>query len=163
MWGARQNRVRGFEISKKGKFARSCRARHMQPGLRTDRPLAVSSDWRPLDPLLDEYRFRSLGKLVVRNLDRIADVSNARATKKGEAAVVISLLVQAGDERVTLVVYHFKYSLRHLLNRLINFRTIAVSASEMMVGIAFAALVNCVDGPAHCRGGVSLVAHMRVV
>jgi hypothetical protein len=48
----------------------------LEPGLRTDRPLAVSSDWRPLDPLLDEHRFRSLGKLVVCNLDRIADVHN---------------------------------------------------------------------------------------
>jgi hypothetical protein len=36
--------------------------------------------------------------------------SNARATKKGEAAVVISLLVQAGDKRVTLAAYHFKFS-----------------------------------------------------
>jgi hypothetical protein len=44
------------------------------------------------------------------------------------------------------------------LIRLINLRTIAASASEMMVGIAFAALVNCVDGPAHYRGGVSLIA-----
>jgi hypothetical protein len=30
--------------------------------------------------------------------------------KKGEAAVVISLLVQAGDKRVTLAAYHFKFS-----------------------------------------------------
>jgi hypothetical protein len=36
--------------------------------------------------------------------------------KKGGRAVVISLLVQAGDERVTLVTYRFKYLLRHLLN-----------------------------------------------
>ena len=28
------------------------------------------------DRLLDEHRFRSLGKLVVGNLDRIADVDN---------------------------------------------------------------------------------------
>jgi Transposase IS66 family len=31
---------------------------------------------RPRDQLLDEHRFRSLGKLVVGNLDRIADVNN---------------------------------------------------------------------------------------
>src|SRR6516162_1356734 len=42
--------------------------------------------------------------------------SNARAIKRGGRAVVISLLVQAGDERVTLVTYRFKYLLRHLLN-----------------------------------------------
>jgi hypothetical protein len=36
--------------------------------------------------------------------------------KKGGRAVVISLLVQAGDERVTLVTYRFKCLLRHLLN-----------------------------------------------
>jgi hypothetical protein len=28
--------------------------------------------------LLDEHRFRSLGNLVVRNLDRIADIDNIR-------------------------------------------------------------------------------------
>jgi hypothetical protein len=30
----------------------------------------------PRDRLLDEHRFRSLGNLVVGNLDRIADVDN---------------------------------------------------------------------------------------
>jgi len=37
---------------------------------------------------------------------------------------------------------------------------IALSASDLpalMVGIAFAAVGNCVDARAHCRGGVSLV------
>jgi hypothetical protein len=53
-----------------------CGARHMQPGLRTDRPLAVSSRLAPLDPLSDEHRFRSLGKLVVGNLDWIADIDD---------------------------------------------------------------------------------------
>ena len=32
--------------------------------------------FRPRDRLLDEHPFRSLGKLVVGNLDRIADVDN---------------------------------------------------------------------------------------
>jgi hypothetical protein len=34
--------------------------------------------------------------------------------------------------RLTFATYHFKYPLRHLLSCLINLRTIAVSASEMM-------------------------------
>ena len=44
---------------------------------------------------------------------------------------------------MTFAAYHFRYLLRHLLNRLINLRTIAVSASDLLgetVGIVFAAL-----------------------
>jgi hypothetical protein len=43
---------------------------------RTAKRGACHTFWRPLDPLLDEHRFRSLGKLVVCNLDRIADIDD---------------------------------------------------------------------------------------
>ena len=51
---------------------------------------------------------------------------------------MISLLVQAGDERVTLVTYRFKYSLHNLLNPLINLRTIAVSEHVREHGVHLA-------------------------
>jgi len=46
---------------------------------------------------------------------------------------------QAGDARVTFVVlYHFKYSLRHLLNRLINLRMIGASEGVREHGVHLA-------------------------
>jgi hypothetical protein len=86
--------------------------------------------------ILDEHHLRSPGKLVVRNLDRIAHIDNIRnqrpcktvqllaptmvsenwcerrhlrLTLSPVPAVVISLLVQAGDEQVPLAGYHLKF------------------------------------------------------
>jgi hypothetical protein len=49
---------------------------HLRPAKSFTACHPPQSDWRALDPLLDEHRFRSLGKLVVGNLDWIADVHN---------------------------------------------------------------------------------------
>jgi hypothetical protein len=59
--------------------------------------------------------------------------------KKRGGCVVIQPRSQAEDARVTFVaLYHFKYSLRHLLNRLINLRMIGVSESVREHGVHLA-------------------------
>ena len=59
--------------------------------------------------------------------------------KKGEATVVIQPPSQAEDARLTFVaLYRFKYSLRRLLNRLINLRMIAVSEGVREHGVHLA-------------------------
>src|SRR5262245_1548426 len=60
-------------LIKRGRLMRLTFLRSLRP---SGKALKALTPVRPWNRPLDEHRFRSLGKLVVGNLDRIADVDN---------------------------------------------------------------------------------------